>query len=90
MVLTSLVLTIWRPATGTAVAHRGSVLPAAQLLPALEEVRVWLSQWSPLTASSMVTEKVTVTWSPTSSPPLQLSEVPSRVSVPLLAAASPE
>ena len=43
-------------ATSTAVAQRGSVLPAAQLLPAAAEVAVLARMWLPVSGLLTVTE----------------------------------
>ena len=51
-------------ATGTVTAHRGSLLPAAQLLPAVADVTVLASRWLSVSGLCTVTENVTVAVSP--------------------------
>ena len=50
--------------TGTLTAHRGSPLPAAQLLPAVTDVTVLERTLSPVSGLCTVTENVIVAVSP--------------------------
>jgi len=63
-----------RPGTrsGTELAHRASVPPAGQLLPAVAEVMVLASTLSPVSGLSTVTENVIVAVAPTARFPVQV------------------
>ena len=64
--------TIVSAVTSTAVAQRGSVLPAVQLFPGVAEVRVLARMWLPVSGLCTVTEKVIVADAPTARLPVQV------------------
>ena len=75
--------------TGTAVEHRASVLPAAQLLPAAAVDTVVPRVLSPVSMLFTVTENVTVAAAPAASVPVQVSTGLAYETVPAVAEASP-
>ncbi len=83
--------TISRPgtSTGTEEVHRGSVLLAGQLLPAVADVTVSARILSPVSGSRTVTENVTVALAPTARFPVQVRAEPASETLPAVAAASP-
>jgi hypothetical protein len=72
VVATPEVFTIVRTATSTVTEHRASVLPAAQLLPPVAEVRVLDKMSFPVSGWFTVTENVIVAVAPTARFPVQL------------------
>jgi hypothetical protein len=72
VVATPELFTIVSTATGTLTEHRVSVLPAAQLLPAVAEVRVLARMSFPVSGLFTVTENVMVAVAPGARFPVQV------------------
>ena len=75
--------------TVTVLAHRGSVLPLAQLLPAVAEVTVLARILFPVSGLLTVTENVMVALAPGARFPVQVRFGVVKLMVPAVAVASP-
>ncbi len=83
-------IAIVRPGTSTTTVteHRASVLPAAQLLPAVADVTVCARTLSPVSGLFTVTENVMVATAPTARLPVQVRFGLVKPTVPAVATAS--
>src|ERR1700733_6788524 len=92
-VLVLAVLAMARPGMSTVVTavQAGLALPDGQVLPGVADATVFVRVLSPVSGLSTVTEKVIVTVAPTARFPVQarLESAGSRVTVPVVAVASP-